>query len=108
MFVKAIKARYYTRALSEKETEILAVERSRPVANFIARLGRIRVTEQVVGYEKRNLYSGELLDKLSLELPPQSFETVGLWLEIEDILQEMILRRGDFTLWVAFTLWSTP
>jgi DEAD/DEAH box helicase domain-containing protein len=94
VFVKAIKARYYTRALSEKETEILAVERSRPVANFLARLGRIRVTEQVVGYEKRNLYSGELLDNLSLELPPQSFETVGLWLEIEDILQEMILRRG--------------
>ena len=94
VFVKAIKARYYTRALSEKETEILAVERSRPVANFIARLGRLRVTEQVVGYEKRNLYSGELLDNLSLELPPQSFETVGLWLEIEGILQEMILRRG--------------
>ncbi len=94
MFVKPMKARYYTRALSEKETEILAVERSRPVANFIARLGRIRVTEQVVGYEKRNVYSGELLDRLSLDLPPQSFETVGLWLEIEDILQEMVLRRG--------------
>ena len=94
VFVKPIKARYYTRALSEKETEILAVERSRPVANFIARLGRLRVTEQVVGYEKRNVYSGELLDKLSLDLPPQSFETVGLWLEIEDILQEMVRRRG--------------
>ena len=62
VFVKSTKVRYYTRALSEKETEILAVELSRPVANFIARLGRVRVTEQVVGYEKRNLYSGELLD----------------------------------------------
>jgi DEAD/DEAH box helicase domain-containing protein len=94
VFVKSTKVRYYTRALSEKETEILAVELSRPVANFIVRLGRVRVTEQVVGYEKRNLYSGELLDSLSLELPSQSFETIGFWLEIEDILQEMVRQRA--------------
>jgi DEAD/DEAH box helicase domain-containing protein len=93
VFVKPTKVRYYTRALSEKETEILGVERSRPVANFIARLGRVRVTEQVMGYEKRNLFSGELLDKLSLDLPSQSFETIGFWLEIEDIFQEMVRQR---------------
>ncbi len=93
VFAKPIKASYYTRALSEKETEILAVERSRPVGNFVARLGRLRVTEQVVGYEKRNLYSGELLDSLSLDLPAQSFETRGLWLEIEDTLQMMARQR---------------
>jgi DEAD/DEAH box helicase domain-containing protein len=93
VFAKPTQVRYYTRALSEKETEILAMEQSRPVANFVARLGRLRVTEQVAGYEKRNLYSGELLDKLSLDLPTQSFETVGLWLEIEDIVQEMVRRR---------------
>ncbi|UCG11568.1 MAG: DEAD/DEAH box helicase [Deltaproteobacteria bacterium] len=93
VFVKPVKVRYYTRALSEKETEILAVERSRPVANFVVRLGRLRVTEQVVGYEKRNLYSGELLDNLPLDLPEQSFETVGLWLEIEDALQGMVRRQ---------------
>jgi DEAD/DEAH box helicase domain-containing protein len=94
VLVKPTKVRYYTRPLSEKDTEILSVEQSRPVANFIARLGRVRVTEQVVGYEKRNLYSGELLDSLSLDLPSQSFETIGFWLEIEDILQEMVRQRG--------------
>ena len=93
VFAKPTKVRYYTRALSEKETEILSVEQSRPVANFIVRLGRVRVTEQVVGYEKRNLYSGELLDSLTLDLPSQSFETIGFWLEIEDILQEMVRQK---------------
>ena len=94
VFVRPTKVRYYTRALSKKKTEILAVELSRPVANFIVRLGRVRVTEQVVGYEKRNFYSGELLDSLSLELPSQSFETIGLWLEIEDIFQKMLRQRA--------------
>jgi len=93
VFAKPTKVRYYTRALSEKETEILSVEQSRPVTNFIVRLGRVRVTEQVVGYEKRNLYSGELLDSLTLDLPSQSFETIGFWLEIEDILQEMVRQE---------------
>ena len=72
-YARPIKAQYYTRALSEKETEILEVENSRPVANFVVRLGRLRVTEQVVGYQKRNLYSGELLDSLPLDLPRLSF-----------------------------------
>jgi len=93
VFAKPTKVRYYTRALSEKETEILSVEQSRPVANFIVRLGRVRVTEQVVGYEKRNLYSGELLDSLTLDLPSQSFETIGFWLEIDDILQQMVRQK---------------
>jgi len=94
VLVRPTKVRYYTRALSDKDTEILSVDKSRPVANFIARLGRVRVTEQVVGYEKRNLYSGELLDSLSLELPSQSFETIGFWVEIDGIFQEMVRQRG--------------
>jgi len=93
VFVRPTKVRYYTRALSDKDTEILAVERSRPVANFIVRLGRVKVTEQVVAYEKRNLYSRELLDKVDLDLPAQTFETIGFWLEIEDALQDMIRHR---------------
>jgi DEAD/DEAH box helicase domain-containing protein len=93
VFVRPTKVRYYTRALSEKDTEILALERSRPVANFIVRLGRVKVTEQIVAYEKRNLYSGELLDKVDLDLPAQSFETIGFWLEIDDGLQTMVRRQ---------------
>ncbi|MBW1980987.1 MAG: DEAD/DEAH box helicase [Deltaproteobacteria bacterium] len=94
VLVKPTNVRYYTRALSSKDTRILAVERSRPVGNFLARFGRLRVTEQVVEYEKRSLYSGELLAREPLELPPQSFETMGFWLEIEDLVQEMIRRRN--------------
>jgi DEAD/DEAH box helicase domain-containing protein len=93
-FVKPIAARYHTRALSDKETEILQVLKSRPVANFLVRLGRLRVTEQVVGYEKRKFFSGELLDSEALDLPPQRFETVGLWIEIEDVIRKMIERRN--------------
>jgi DEAD/DEAH box helicase domain-containing protein len=85
---------YFTRVKSEKETEILEVLASKPVANFLIRLGRLRVTEQITGYEKRRLFSQELLDLQPLELPPQTFETVGFWLEIEPGIADAIRQAS--------------
>ncbi|NIO06077.1 MAG: DUF1998 domain-containing protein, partial [Proteobacteria bacterium] len=93
-FVKPTTARYHTRALSDKETEILDIQQIRPVANFLVRLGRLRVTEQVVGYEKRNFFGGQLLDSKALDLPPLRFETIGLWIEIEDVIRKMMEQRN--------------
>ncbi len=85
---------YFTRVKSEKETEILEILASKPAGNFIVRLGRIRVTEFIRGYEKRRLFTQELLGANSLELPPQTFETVGFWIEIEPILMKHIQSAG--------------
>jgi DEAD/DEAH box helicase domain-containing protein len=92
--VKPTTARHHTRALSDKETEILKVHQSRPVSNFLSRLGRLRVTEQVVGYEKRNFITGELIAREVLDLPAQRFETIGLWIEIEAVIRKMIESRN--------------
>ncbi len=77
---------YFTRALSEKETEIIEITRSRPKGQFIVREGRVKVTERITGYEKRALPGQELLGVHPLELPPQTFETVSFWIEIEDAI----------------------
>jgi DEAD/DEAH box helicase domain-containing protein len=89
--VQPAKVPYFTRVRSEKETEILEVLECKPAGNFLVRLGRIRVTETITGFEKRRLFSQELLDFNPLDsLPPQVFETVGLWFEIEPAIQERI------------------
>ena len=74
---------YFTRALSSKETDILENLASKPAGNFIIRMGRLRVTENITAYETRKLFSHTLLSKNPLDLPPQTFETVGFWIEIE-------------------------
>jgi DEAD/DEAH box helicase domain-containing protein len=81
--VEPSRASYFTRVKSEKETEILDILASKPVGNFLARLGRVKVTETIIGYEKRRLFSQELLGMDALDLPQQTFETVGFWIEIE-------------------------
>jgi len=88
---------YFTRAVSSKETEILENLASKPAGNFIIRMGRLRVTEYITAYETRRLFSHELLSKNPLDLPPQTFETVGFWIEIEPILETKIRKAGlDF------------
>jgi DEAD/DEAH box helicase domain-containing protein len=90
-------AQYFTRARTEKETEIIEVHRSRPKGQFIVREGELRVTEIVTGYEKRALPGQALMGVFPLELPPQTFETIGLWVEIEASLKRFVEMRGlDF------------
>ncbi len=74
---------YYTRAKTEKETEILEELRSRPMPGFLAKLGRLKVSSQVVGFEKVRVGDQSVLSQHPLESPVQHFETVGFWLELD-------------------------
>ncbi len=80
--VSPFRGSYYTRPLSDKHTEILKVLRKCSYAGYTVSLGRLRVREQVTGYQKKNKRSNSVISTIDLDLPEQSFETVGLWLEI--------------------------
>lgn len=84
------QASFFTRVKSEKETEILEVFASKPVGNFIVRMGRLRVTEFILSFEQRQLFSQELISTNPLDLPPQTFETVGFWIEIENVVAKHV------------------
>ncbi|MFH1243197.1 MAG: DEAD/DEAH box helicase [Pseudomonadota bacterium] len=86
--------KYFTRPRSEKETEIIRVNRSRPRGQFLVREGELKVTEVITGYEKRSLPGQELMGVFPLDLPPQTFETIGLWVEIEPALKGLVEKRG--------------
>ncbi len=86
--------RYFTRPRSEKETEIIRINRSRPRGQFLVREGELKVTEVITGYEKRALPGQELMGVFPLDLPPQTFETIGLWVEIEPALKILVERKG--------------
>ncbi|MFP3940133.1 MAG: DEAD/DEAH box helicase [Thermoanaerobaculia bacterium] len=71
---------HFTTPLTEKDTEIREVlDRRRDGAGLAAWLGRLRVTERVVGFERKRLQTQEVVGQEALELPPVRFETVGLW-----------------------------
>jgi DEAD/DEAH box helicase domain-containing protein len=94
VWVNYIEPNYFTRIQTEKETEILEVRQNRQVGRFTAYTGRLKVTERILGYEKRRLPGQELLGVVSLDLPPQVFETVGMWFEIPDPVKNAVYGAG--------------
>ena len=85
---------YYTRTKTDKETEILDTLRSRPMPGFLAKLGRLKVRSQVVGYEKIRARDGALLSQHPLESPVEVLETIGFWLELEPSYQQDLKRHA--------------
>lgn len=76
------KPSYFTRPMSSKNTKILGIDST--IMSYRARvsLGPLRVTEHVTGYQRRNNSTHKLIASYPLELPEQTIETEGLWLEI--------------------------
>jgi DEAD/DEAH box helicase domain-containing protein len=88
---------YYTEVRGEKETEIMQVLREMRTGGLEARLGTIKVTEELTGYEKRRLFGRDRLGLFDLDLPPLTFETVGLWITIPDAVRDRIVAlEGHF------------
>jgi len=88
---------YYTEVRGEKETEILEVLKEKRELGIDARLGRLKVTEELIGYERRRLSGRDRLGLFGLDLPPLTFETVGLWITLPDAIRDRIIDgEGHF------------
>lgn len=95
VIVKPERVNYYTKALSEKDTEILGAPLdAREFPGYRVRLGRLKVTQWITSYEKRRTSGQDLIGVVELQLPPLDFETVGLWLEIPEKVHQDLKDRG--------------
>jgi DEAD/DEAH box helicase domain-containing protein len=92
---KADELDYFTTPLTEKETEILEVLEEKTAGPLRAWLGRLKVTERVVGFERKRIHGQETIDQTPLELPPVEFETVGLWWAAPRAIEETLRRQGE-------------
>jgi DEAD/DEAH box helicase domain-containing protein len=73
---------YFTQVRGYKETEILEIYEQKPVWGAMASTGRLKITDHVTEYEIRRIHGKKLIKKVCLDLPPQIFETEGLWFKI--------------------------
>ncbi|MEN8139729.1 MAG: DEAD/DEAH box helicase [Thermodesulfobacteriota bacterium] len=91
------KANYFTRVLSSKDTEILQASRLLRVAGIQASLGRLKVSDQVTGFQRKLIRGQKTISTESLDLPAHIFETEGLWFAVPAPLQdELAARQSHF------------
>jgi len=88
---------YYTQVRGYKQTEILEVIEQKPAWGVTAGYGRLKVTDQVTGYEIRRIHGRNVIKKIDLDLPPQIFETEGMWFQIPRAISDAVeSKRLDF------------
>ncbi len=86
--VSKARPNYYTRVRANKQTEILEEYYRKSVGGTWVGFGRLRVTDQVTGYEKRQIRDQKRINIFPLDLPPQIFETEGMWFAVPDPVRE--------------------
>jgi DEAD/DEAH box helicase domain-containing protein len=91
--VEPFSGDYYTQAKKETSTAILEATKAGRRAGLDLSFGRVVVTEQVVGYQKKSIATQESIDLVALELPQTEFETEAIWFVPEPWMLEGIERE---------------
>ena len=84
---RRVEVEHYTAALAEKETEILELFGTRHEGGLQAWLARLLVRERVVGYERKRIFSQEVVEQLPLELPAVEYEPHGFFWSAPQMLE---------------------
>jgi DEAD/DEAH box helicase domain-containing protein len=84
---------YYTRIRGHKLTEILNINNQIYISGTKVYEGIIKVTDQVTEFEMWRIQTHTLLNRIPLDLPPQIFETQGMWFQIPESIQRECASR---------------
>jgi DEAD/DEAH box helicase domain-containing protein len=77
--VEPFSGDYYTQAKKETMTSIEETLRGERRLGLDLAFGRVSVTEQVIGYQKKSIRDQSTLDLVGLDLPETTFETEAVW-----------------------------
>jgi DEAD/DEAH box helicase domain-containing protein len=82
--VRSVAVDWYTQARKETATAIAESLRARRTCGVELHHGRLAVSEQVVGYQRKAIADGTVIGTEPLELPATAFETEGVWFSPPD------------------------
>lgn len=94
--VPAEEINYYTQPKEDTRVVVESVERSRRFRRFDVYFGELTVTNHVIGYQRRNIFTDEVIGYDDVILPPHVFRTRGLWFVFdEELLQKLKLDPAE-------------
>ena len=82
--VTPVDVAHYTQARDITDIRITGVQRNKEAGGVELFFGDVVVSNQVVGFVRRRLYSNETIDEQPLDLPEQSLATTSVWYTVPD------------------------
>ncbi len=94
--VEQIDATHYTQSRDVTDIRIIDVERSGRAGEVELFYGTVRVSNQVVSFVRKRLYSNEVIGEEPLDLPETVLETKAVWYAVPDgLLAQAGLHAAD-------------
>ncbi|WP_460515182.1 DEAD/DEAH box helicase [Flindersiella endophytica] len=83
-FVQSATPDFTTTAREVTSIRVLEVDRTQDWGDATLSFGTVGVTGQVVGYLRRAVATGKVMDEVPLDLPSRSLETKAVWWTVDD------------------------
>ncbi|WP_231366251.1 DEAD/DEAH box helicase [Zhihengliuella flava] len=84
VLVRRANPNYYTQARDITTVEVLEETKSRAWGSVGVHFGDVRVTTQVVGFQRKSISSNEILGEEPLDLEPRDLHTKAVWFTISE------------------------
>ncbi len=84
---------YYTEPRKHIELSLKKRRTTKLLNNTQIVLGDIIVTEEIIGFIEKEEGSESVIGAYALSLPPNSFDTVAVWVEVPDYIVDLIKRE---------------
>ncbi len=82
--VEPVEVDEYTQVRSQMDVAVLSSERTTMIGYARLTLGQIEVATTIVGYERRDTRTRELISREELVLPPSTLRTRAFWYTVDD------------------------
>ena len=93
IYVHKENVTWHTRVRTNKNTEILEEYAQTKVFGIQVGFGKLKVTENITGYERRQNNNLKLLSIKELNYPPLTFDTEGLWFIIPEYCIQLLEKN---------------
>lgn len=95
-FVELTRGEYYTQPRENTAIKIIGEKRKRNLGRTTISWGDVDVTSKVTAFQRKKVFTGEVLGVEDLELPEQRFETEAFWIVLsEAILSDLKLKERE-------------
>jgi DEAD/DEAH box helicase domain-containing protein len=88
---------YYTQTMEIHDTRVTKLLKEKDCRGVKVYFGDVDVTIMVVGFKRKKQFTEEVVEAVSLDLPPQTFPTKALWFDLPQRAIDKIVDAGlDF------------
>jgi DEAD/DEAH box helicase domain-containing protein len=93
-YARAAEVPFYTETGESSDIQLLDIHQHETMGRTVKFYADVMVTSQVTDYRRKKLYTDEVLDLVTLNLPEQTFETEAFFWVVPDEIRKQLIDAG--------------